>query len=56
MVVNTYFGLRQTNTPHATPNYRPGKYKFEVDYSRQTYRSQEKVFNISKNWKNQVNK
>ena len=36
IVVNAYFGPRRTNIPHATPNYGPWEYKFEIDYSRQT--------------------
>ena len=32
---------------HATPNYGPRKYKFEVDYYRQTYFPQEKLAHIS---------
>ena len=32
MGVNAYFGPRITNIPHETPNYGPGKYKFEIDY------------------------
>ena len=34
MGVNTYFGPRRNNIPHTTPNYGPGKSKFEVDYYR----------------------
>ena len=34
--------------PHATPKYGPGRYKFEVDYYRQTYCSPEKVAHIRK--------
>ena len=34
--VNAYFGPRITNRPHATPNYGPGKYKFEMYYYSQT--------------------
>ena len=34
MGVNTYFGPRRTNIPHATPNYGPLKSKFEVYYYR----------------------
>ena len=26
------FNIRLTNIPHTTPNYGPGKYKFEVNY------------------------
>ena len=52
MGVIAYFGPRQTNIPHATPNYRHGKSKFEVDYYRQTYFSSEKLAHIRKNWKN----
>ena len=37
MGVNAYFGPRRTNRPHSTPNYEPGKSKFEADYYRQTY-------------------
>ena len=37
MVLNAYFGPIRTNRPHETPNYGPGKYKFEVDYYRQKY-------------------
>ena len=32
MVINDYFGPRQANISHATPNYGPGKSKFGVDY------------------------
>ena len=42
--VNDYFGLRRTNIPHVTPNYETVKYKYEVEYSRQTYCSQESLF------------
>ena len=56
MGVNDYLGPRRTNIPHATPNYVPIKSDFEVDYYRQTYCYPEKVYNIRKNWKNQVNK
>ena len=44
--VNDYFGPRQTNIPHKTHNYRPGKSKLEVDYYRQTYSYTEKVSHI----------
>ena len=37
MKVNACFFPRQTNIPQATPNYGPGKYKFEADYYRQTF-------------------
>ena len=30
MGIVDYYGHRQTNRPHATPNYGRGKYKFEV--------------------------
>ena len=43
MVVNDYFGTRRTNRPHATPNYGPKKYNFEVYYYKQTYYSPEKL-------------
>ena len=48
MVVNAYFDPRRTNRPHETSNYGPGKYKFEVDYYRQTYFSPEKLAHIRK--------
>ena len=32
MGVSAYFGPKRKNIPHATPNYGPGKSKFEVDY------------------------
>ena len=35
--MNNYFVPRQKNRPRALPKYGPGKYKFEVDYYRQTY-------------------
>ena len=54
MGVKDYFGRWWTNRPHATPNYWPGKYKFEVDYYRQTYCSPEKLPCIRKTVKNQV--
>ena len=31
------FGPRRINIPHATPDYGPGKSKFDIDYYRQTY-------------------
>ena len=34
---NAYFGPIRTDIPHATPNYGPGKSKFEMDYYRQTF-------------------
>ena len=34
-VVNAQFFTRRTTIPHATPNYGPGGYKFEIDYYRQ---------------------
>ena len=37
MGVNIYFGPITKNIPHATPNYGPEKYKFEINYYRQTY-------------------
>ena len=37
MGLNNYFGPRIKNRPHASPNYGPGKSKFEVDYYRQTF-------------------
>ena len=37
MEVNAYFGPRRKNRPHGTPNYGPGKYKYEVDYCRQRH-------------------
>ena len=43
MGLNDYFCPRISNRPHATPNYGPLKYKYKVDYDRQTYRSPEKV-------------
>ena len=48
MGVNDYFGPRQTNRPHETPNYLPRKSKFEVDYYRQMYFSTEKVVHQKK--------
>ena len=30
MGVNYYFDPRRRNIPHATPNYAPGKCKFEL--------------------------
>ena len=44
--VNDYFGPRRTNRPHATPNYRPGKYKCEIDYYRHKYCYSEKLAHI----------
>ena len=32
MRVNDYVCRRRTNRPHETPNYEPGKSKFEMDY------------------------
>ena len=49
MGVNAYFDPRQTNIPHETPNYGPGKSNFEVDYYQQTYCSLERVSHIIKN-------
>ena len=46
MVVNSYFGPRRRNRSHATPSYGPGKYKFGVDYYRQTYYSTEKLNHV----------
>ena len=37
MGVSDYFFPRIKNIPHATPNYGPGKSKFEIDYYKQTY-------------------
>ena len=37
MVVNDYSFPRRTNRPHATPNYGPVKYNFEVYHYRQKY-------------------
>ena len=37
MGVNDYFGTIRINIPHATPNYGPVKYNFEVDYYRQAW-------------------
>ena len=34
MGLNTNFFPIRTNRPHDTPNYGPGKYKFEIDYYR----------------------
>ena len=51
MGVNVYFVPRQNNRPHATPKYGPGKFKFEVDYHRQTYFSTGKVSHIRKTGK-----
>ena len=34
MGVNTYFGPRITNRPHADPNYAHGQSKFEHDNYR----------------------
>ena len=42
MVANDYFGPRRTNRPHSTPNYGPGKSKFEIYYYRQIYYFPEK--------------
>ena len=54
MGVNYYFCRRCTNRTHATPNYVPVKYRFEVDYYRQEYFSLEKEAHIREKWKNQV--
>ena len=51
MVINPYFDTRQTNTPHPTLNYVPGKYKFEFDYYRHKYCPPGKVARNRKNWK-----
>ena len=56
MGVNDYVGSIRMNRPHATPNYEPGKHKFEADYYRKTYCSPQKIARIRKKWKNQVNK
>ena len=37
MVMNAYFYPKRKNIIYATPNYGPAKYKFEIDYYRQTY-------------------
>ena len=37
MGLNDSFSPRRINIPHATPNYGPGKSKFEIDYYIQTY-------------------
>ena len=37
MGVTDYFGPRRKNRPNATTNYGPGKYKYEINYYRQTY-------------------
>ena len=44
--MNDYFVPRRTKIPHATPNYAPGKSKFEFDYYRQTYCYIEKLAHI----------
>ena len=54
MGVNDYFDSRKQRRLHATSNYGPGKYRFEVIYYRQIYCSPEKKAHIRKNWKNQV--
>ena len=54
--VNDYFGHRQTNIPHATLNYEPGKSGFEVDYYRHKYCSPGKYIISENNWTNQVKK
>ena len=46
MGVNSYFVPRRTNRPHATPNYGPGKSKFDIDYYRQTDYPPEKLAHI----------
>ena len=46
--VNEYFGPRQKYRPHATPNFGPGKFNFEVDYYRQTYCSPIKLAHTRK--------
>ena len=46
MVVNDYFDPIRTNIPHATPNYRPEKSKFEIYYYRQTFGFPEKLDHI----------
>ena len=48
MRVNAYYGPRQTNRPHATPNYRHEKSNFEVDYYRQIYFSPEELAHTRK--------
>ena len=44
--VNAYFGPIWKNIPHVTPNYGPGKTKFEVDFYRQKYCSPKKLAHI----------
>ena len=52
---NDYFGPIRTNIPHETPNYGPGKSKFEIDYYRWIYSFQKNVLIYEESWKNQVN-
>ena len=43
MGVNAYFGPGIKNELHKTSSYGPGKSKFEIDYSKQTYCLPEKL-------------
>ena len=46
MGVNTCFGPRTTNRPHATPNYVHGEEKIGIKYYRPTYSPPGKLDNI----------
>ena len=46
MRVNVFFGSRWKNIPQKTPNYGPGKSKFEADYYRKEYFYTEELVHI----------
>ena len=54
MGVNAYFVPRKTNITHATPNYGPGKYMFNIDNYRQIYCFQKNYLIYEESWKKQV--
>ena len=56
MGVNACCGPRWKHGPHETPKYGSETYKFEVDYYKKTYCSQEKLACIPKKLENWVKK